>query len=113
MGAAAKIGSAIYAWADNLFECTDMWLCALIPGGLPKETISLRAARARQQGRAWGCVLCRWLSLSTRSHHCENVLRGVAVSGFAAISAAIQIGALWFLVDYRVLPDVVRAIGGF
>lgn len=32
-----------------------------ISGGDPGETISSRAAKARNAGRAWGCVLCKFL----------------------------------------------------
>lgn len=31
-------------------------------GGSPNETISERAAKARNAGRQWGCVLCRFLN---------------------------------------------------
>jgi hypothetical protein len=32
-----------------------------ITGGDPEETISSRAAKARNAGRVWGCVLCKFL----------------------------------------------------
>lgn len=43
--------------------------------GSEDETISSRAARARDQGRKWGCVLCRWLDMLDKNH-CEKS-RGV------------------------------------
>lgn len=42
-------------------------------GGSPNETISERAAKARNAGRRWGCVLCRWLD-DVQPGHCDNAL---------------------------------------
>ncbi len=42
-------------------------------GGSPNETISERAAKARNAGRRWGCVLCRALDRISRGH-CDNAL---------------------------------------
>lgn len=39
------------------------------------ETISSRAARARDSGRRWGCYLCRWLDAIDKDH-CDKS-RGV------------------------------------
>lgn len=40
-------------------------------GGSDTETISSRADRARSEGRAWGCVLCRLLDW-IQTDHCAN-----------------------------------------
>jgi len=40
-------------------------------GGNEDETISSRAAKARQRGRQWGCVLCRLLD-SIDKDHCNK-----------------------------------------
>lgn len=37
-------------------------------GGNVDETISSRASRARKEGRAWGCVLCRVLDWMDKNH---------------------------------------------
>lgn len=39
--------------------------------GSEDETISSRAARARDAGRRWGCVLCRWLD-ALDPGHCDK-----------------------------------------
>lgn len=44
-----------------------------IAAGSPNETISERAAKARNAGRKWGCVLCRLLDL-VNPGHCDNAL---------------------------------------
>lgn len=55
------------------------WLVALdefgnaLTGGDRDETISSRAAKARNEGREWGCVLCRLLDLVQKGH-CDNSL---------------------------------------
>lgn len=43
-------------------------------GGDPGETISVAAARNRNAGGRWGCVLCRVLGLLLRTDHCTNAL---------------------------------------
>jgi hypothetical protein len=44
-----------------------------LTGGSPNETISERAAKARNAGRKWGCVLCRFLDWC-QANHCDNAL---------------------------------------
>jgi hypothetical protein len=44
-----------------------------LAGGSPNETISERAAKARNAGRTWGCVLCRFLNWINPGH-CDNAL---------------------------------------
>lgn len=43
--------------------------------GVVTETISSRADRARQEGKRWGCILCKWLD-ALDPNHCKNS-RGV------------------------------------
>jgi hypothetical protein len=42
-----------------------------LAGGYPDETISLHAARARDRGERWGCVLCKLLDYVVKDH-CTN-----------------------------------------
>lgn len=37
-------------------------------GGSEDETLSSRAARARDRGERWGCILCRLLDKIERNH---------------------------------------------
>lgn len=46
----------------------------VLTGGSPNETISERAAKARNAGRTWGCVLCRFLNVFQKGH-CDNALK--------------------------------------
>lgn len=43
-------------------------------GGAPTETLSYRAARAREHRKKWGCVLCRILD-SVDLNHCDKTLK--------------------------------------
>ena len=43
-------------------------------GGSPNETISERAAKARNAGRPWGCVLCSLLN-RINPGHCDGALK--------------------------------------
>lgn len=42
--------------------------------GLIDETISARAAKARNGGKRWGCILCKVLDF-VQSNHCTNALK--------------------------------------
>lgn len=42
-------------------------------GGSPNETVSERAAKARNAGQKWGCVLCRFLNW-VNPGHCDTAL---------------------------------------
>lgn len=42
--------------------------------GEKNTTISARAARARNAGKTWGCVLCKVLD-AVQAHHCDNSLK--------------------------------------
>jgi hypothetical protein len=44
-----------------------------LTGGSPNETISERAAKARNEGKEWGCGLCRILNWINPGH-CDNAL---------------------------------------
>jgi hypothetical protein len=44
-----------------------------LTGGSPNETISERAAKARNEGKEWGCILCRFLGWINPGH-CDNAL---------------------------------------
>ncbi|KVD83435.1 hypothetical protein WS62_21400 [Burkholderia sp. ABCPW 14] len=52
-------------------------------GGSPNETISERAAKARNAGRWWGCMLCRALDRFKRGH-CDDALTST-IGGDAVI----------------------------
>lgn len=43
-------------------------LANVAANGHEDETISSRAVRARDQGRRWGCILCRWLDALDQNH---------------------------------------------
>lgn len=46
-------------------------LANVAANGSEDETISSRAARARDEGRRWGCVLCKLLD-KIEAGHCDN-----------------------------------------
>lgn len=75
------------------------WLNALIgldqfanalAGGDPRETISSRSAKARAEGRSWGCIMCAFLGWAatklsgTLTDHCALSLES-KVGGDAVI----------------------------
>lgn len=69
---------ARYLWSVMFSTCR-AWKLALSKdqnanaafNGSEDETISSRAARARDNGRRWGCILCKLLD-AIDSNHCEN-----------------------------------------
>lgn len=48
-------------------------------GGYPDETISFRSAQARNEGKRWGCVLCKVLD-AIHERHCDYALRSKLAS---------------------------------
>lgn len=50
--------------------------CNALAGGDPRETISSRSAKARAEGRRWGCIMCTFLGwvatklTGTPTDHC-------------------------------------------
>jgi hypothetical protein len=41
-------------------------------GGSGAETVSSHAARARSEGRLWGCILCNGLLDRVQPNHCKE-----------------------------------------
>lgn len=64
----SKIGRYLLNFEVLLNEAANTIL-----GGSPNETISERAAKARNAGRRWGCILCRLLN-RINPGHCDNAL---------------------------------------
>lgn len=60
------------AYLFNLLIAFDQLVNALFAGN-PDETISSRAAKARAEGRAWGCVLCRVLDWIDPDHCADSL----------------------------------------
>lgn len=63
-----KVGRYFLNYAILLDEAVNT-----VFGGSPNETISERAAKARNAERRWGCVLCRVLGWINPGH-CDNAL---------------------------------------
>ena len=57
----------------NVLKLIDQAVNCIVLFGSPNETISERAAKARNNGREWGCVLCRWLD-RINPGHCDRAL---------------------------------------
>ncbi|WP_439684874.1 hypothetical protein MNJPNG_05030 [Cupriavidus oxalaticus] len=59
-----------YLW--NILISLDQLGNALMAGD-PDETISSRAGKAMQNGKAWGCVLCRFLNWFEKDHCLKSI----------------------------------------
>lgn len=59
-----------YFW--NILIAIDQFGNA-VTGGDPDETISSRAGKAMREGKAWGCVLCRFLNLLENDHCIKSI----------------------------------------
>lgn len=62
----------------NLLIALDQMLNSLI-GGYPDETISIHAARDRNKGARWGCVMCKFLDLFQKDH-CDKTIESKRAS---------------------------------
>ena len=60
------------AYVINVLVGIDQLANAIL-GGDPMETISFRAALAREDGAQWGCVMCKFLNLFQRDH-CDRTV---------------------------------------
>ena len=83
-------------WLTVCGEELDCFLNALFLWFVPpttqrNQTISEHAALAKESGYVWGCVLCRWLSLTVERNHCSKTLAGVALTRIAALLAGAQL----------------------
>lgn len=67
----SKVGRYLLNWLILLDQAGNT-----LAGGSPNETISERAAKARNAGRRWGCVLCGLLD-RVSAGHCDNALTSV------------------------------------
>ena len=74
----------------NVILALDMAFNAIF-GGLPNETMSLRAARAADRNSRPGCLVCVVLGFLIECDHCGRTLRGQDTVGGAAIKAALLI----------------------
>lgn len=65
-------------WVWQVLKSIDQFFNALF-GGYSDETISLRAARARNEGQKWGCVLCKIID-KVVSNHCTATVESARES---------------------------------
>lgn len=57
----------------NILKWLDIGANVIFLLGASNETVSERAAKARNAGRRWGCVLCGLLD-KVNPGHCDNAL---------------------------------------
>ncbi len=57
----------------NILKWLDTGVNVVFLFGTSNETISERAAKARNAGRRWGCILCRLLD-DVNPGHCDRAL---------------------------------------
>jgi hypothetical protein len=64
----------VKAWFVRLLIALDACAQVVFPYGIPGETISARAGKARRRGRRWGCVLC-WMLDLIDTNHCAGAVQ--------------------------------------
>jgi hypothetical protein len=67
-----------YIW--NILIAVDQ-LGNTIFGGDPQETISSRSDKAMKEGKKWGCIMCKFLSLFQKDHCQKAVETNVGSNG--------------------------------
>jgi hypothetical protein len=63
------------AWFVRVAIAIDAVAQCVFPYGIPGETISARAGKAKRRGKRWGCLLCAALDLFNYGH-CEGAVQG-------------------------------------
>jgi len=71
-------------WFKNWWLDLDEFIGGFFPRSLPGETMSSRAASARNHGHLWGCWLCKFLDFID-SDHCNEALQNDKVRAQAVI----------------------------
>lgn len=66
-----SVTSYLRTYALNVLRWLDCGLNTVFLFGSYNETVSRRAAYARDAGRPWGCILCGILD-RINQNHCEN-----------------------------------------
>lgn len=61
-------------WLLRIAIAFDQMVQAMFRFGIPGETISARAGKARRRGKTYGCLLC-WLLDALNPGHCERAIR--------------------------------------
>jgi len=62
-------------WLWNLLVTVDFAFNTVVLASSNAETLSKRAARARNKAQRWGCILCALLERVDRGH-CDDALNG-------------------------------------
>lgn len=91
------------SYIRRLALALDRFLNVLLLGGTSEQTVSISAAIARRDGKAWGCILCRWLSWTVERGHCEKALNDIDTEPAAGIRAFVQLIIVSGLVYYAPL----------
>lgn len=66
-----SVTSYLRTYGLNVARWLDCGLNTVLLFGSYNETVSRRAAYARDAGAGWGCILCKWLD-RINPGHCEN-----------------------------------------
>lgn len=68
-----NLASFLKQYIINVLKWIDIGVNVIVLFGASNETISERAAKARNAGRRWGCVLCGLLN-RINPGHCDRAL---------------------------------------
>jgi len=76
--------NALKRYLINILILLDLATNSIVLFGSPEETISSRSAKARNAGKRWGCVLCRFLDWC-QPNHCNLALMPASAGDDAII----------------------------
>lgn len=72
-------------WFKDWWINFDVWIGGFFPRSLPGQTMSSRAATARDNGHLWGCWLCKFLDFIDKNH-CDGAIANDKLRAGAVIS---------------------------
>lgn len=87
-----------YFW--NCGEALDQFLNVVLLDGDVGETISMHAAKSAEVPKVWACVLCRWLSWTVETNHCDKTLGNAAISRRGGLLAGMQLFAVFLALTF-------------
>jgi hypothetical protein len=79
----------LLAYAERVGIEIDTFCNVVFLGGALGQTVSLHAALANRDGKPWGCVFCRFLSVVVQRDHCADQFLAGPTPGGAYVRAGM------------------------
>lgn len=90
----------IITYLRNVTLALDRLLNVVFLHGIPEETVSVASAKARNNGKRWACILCKWFDYTIERDHCTKSLSDEPTPLHAGVRALIQLILVTLVIHY-------------